>query len=88
MYIFHLVKGQEDFNSRSKMAHLALNRVPTAQGKQGKWPEKKSLSGKKQGIWKFCQNTGNLVYSSCKFPDSKVKDISKFAVKISKNFET
>ena len=24
MYIFHLVKGQENFNSRSKMAHLPL----------------------------------------------------------------
>ena len=47
-----------------------INRVPTAQGKQGKW-EKKSLSGKTQGIWKFCQNTGNFVCSSCKFPDSK-----------------
>ena len=47
-------------------------RVPTAQGKQGKW-SKKNLSGKTQGIWKFCQNTGNLVCSSCKFPDSKGK---------------
>ena len=34
---------------------------------------KKSLSGKTQGIWKFCQNTGNLVFSSCKFPDYKGK---------------
>ena len=25
MYIFHFVKGQENFNSRSKMAHLPLN---------------------------------------------------------------
>ena len=24
MYIFHFVKGQEDLNSRSKMAHLPL----------------------------------------------------------------
>ena len=50
-----------------------LNRVPTAQGKQGKWPKKASLSGKTQGIWKFCQNTGNFVCSSCKFPDAKGK---------------
>ena len=35
--------------------------------------QKKSLSGKTQGIWKFCQNTGNLVCSSCKFPDSNGK---------------
>ena len=34
---------------------------------------KNSLSGKTQGIWKFCQNTGNLVCSICKFPDSKGK---------------
>ena len=33
----------------------------------------RSLSGKTQGIWKFCQNTSNLVCSSCKFPDSKGK---------------
>ena len=25
MYIFHLVRGQENLNSRSKMAHLPLN---------------------------------------------------------------
>ena len=34
---------------------------------------KKSLSGKIQEICKFCQNTGNSVCSSCKFPDSKGK---------------
>ena len=28
-----------------------------------------SLSGKTQGIWKCCQNTGNLVCSSCELPD-------------------
>ena len=35
--------------------------------------KKKSVSGKTQGILKFCQNTGNFVCSSCKFPDSKGK---------------
>ena len=49
--------------------------------------QKKSLSGKTQGIWKFCQNTGktqgivskhrentgNFVSSSCKCSDSKSK---------------
>ena len=35
--------------------------------------QKDSLSGKAQEIWKLCQNTGNMVYSSCKFPDSKDK---------------
>ena len=34
---------------------------------------KRSLLGKTQGIWKICQNTGNLVCLSCKFPDSIVK---------------
>ena len=53
--------------------HVSLRRVPTAQGKQGKWQKKDSLSGKTQGILKFCQNTGNLVGSGCKFPDSKGK---------------
>ena len=51
---------------------VLLGRVPTAQGKQGKWT-KNSMSGKTQGIWKFCQNAGNLVCSSCKFADSKGK---------------
>ena len=41
--------------------------------------KKKSLSGKTQGIWTFCENTGNLVCSSCKFPDSKGKKFSIFA---------
>ena len=44
-------------------------------GKKGKMTKRKSLSGK------FCQNTGNFVWSSCKFPDSK--DIAIFVAKIS-----
>ena len=48
------------------------NRVPTAPRKQGKLP-KNSLSEKTQGIWKCCQNTLNLVCSSCEFPDSEGK---------------
>ena len=64
------------------MGHI--DRVPTAQGKQGKWP-KKSLSGKKhrefgnfaktQGIW-CAQVVNSLIL--------KVKDISILAAKISK----
>ena len=42
-------------------------------GKTGKMAKKKSPSGKTHGIWKFCQNTGNLVCSSYKFPDSQGK---------------
>ena len=32
---------------------------------------------KTQGIWEFCPNTGNLVCSSCKFPDSKAGQVCK-----------
>ena len=63
----------------------AIDRVPTAQGKQGKWQQQNSLSGKTQGIWKFCQNAGKtqgiFVCSSCKFPDSKGNNIAIFAAK-------
>ena len=53
----------------------------------GKMAKKKSLSGKTQGIWKFCPNTGKtqgiwfaqVVNSQI----LKVKDISIFAAKIS-----
>ena len=48
--------------------------------------QRKSLSGKTQGIWKFCQNTGKKqgiwfaqVVNSLIL---KVKDISKFAAKL------
>ena len=47
-------------------------------GKQGT-----HCTGKTHGILKFCQNTGNLVCSSCKFPDSQGKRYLKFAGKIS-----
>ena len=63
-------------------------RVPTAQGKQGNREngQKKSLSGKTQGIWKFCQNTGKTQgIWFAKVVNSlilKVKDIAIFAVKI------
>ena len=33
----------------------------------------KNPSGETQGIWKFCQNIGNFVCSSRKFPDPKGK---------------
>ena len=41
-------------------------------GKTGKMAQK-NPSGKTQGIWKFCQNTGNLICSIWKFPGSKRK---------------
>ena len=56
-------------------------------GKTGKMAKNNSLSGKTQGIWKFCQNTGKTqeiwfaqVVNSLIL---KVKDISVFAAKIS-----
>ena len=52
----------------------SLVRVPTEQGKQRKWTQKNPCQGKTQGIWKFCQKTGNFVCSSCKFHDSKGKE--------------
>ena len=50
----------------------------------GNW--KKKLSGKTQGIWKFCQNTGNLVCSSFKFPNSKKTENSDICHKIFLSF--
>ena len=45
--------------------------------------QKKSLSGKTQGIWKVCQNTGNSVCPSYKFPVSKIK---RYFIICCKNF--
>ena len=60
-----------------------------AQGKQGKWG-KKSLSGKTQGIWKFCPITGQtqriLFAQVVNSLIVKGKDIAIFATKISTFF--
>ena len=40
------------------------------------------LSGKTQGIWKSCQNTGYFVYSSHEFADSKDQGYSEFVAKV------
>ena len=48
-----------------------LKQGPHCTGKTRKMAPENSLSGKTQGIWKNCQNTGNLVCSKSKFPDSK-----------------
>ena len=49
--------------------------------------KKKSLSWKRQGIWKFCQNTGKtqgiLLAQVVSSLILKVKDIAIFATKIS-----
>ena len=61
-------------------------RVLTAQGKQGKWETGKHMEFGNYPQKKHRENTGNLVFSSCKFPDLKVKDISTFDVNISNFF--
>ena len=71
-------------------------RVPTAQGKQGKWPKQIPCQGKHrefgnftktQGSWKFCQNTGKtqgiLFAQVINSLFLKVKDTAIFAAKIS-----
>ena len=67
----------------SQPLHI-LFRVPTAQGKRGKWRKKNRCQGKHQecgnfaktqGIW-FAQVANSLIL--------KVKDILKFAGKIAK----
>ena len=58
---------------------LVSDRVPTAQGKQGKWPKKipvRENTGNLEMLSKhreFCLNTRNFVSSSCKCSDSKSK---------------
>ena len=52
-------------------------------GKTGKMAKNNSLSGKTQGIWKYCQNTRNLVCSGVTSMILKVQDILIFAAKIS-----
>ena len=47
-----------------------------AHGKQGKWQKKIPVmenTGNLEVLPKHRENTGNLVYSSCKFPDSNGK---------------
>ena len=54
-------------------------------GKTGKMAEKFSVrenTGNMEMLPKHKENTGNLVCSSCNFPDSKGKRCSIFAVKI------
>ena len=70
-----LLQSGKDINLRGGSIHIGslgppLYRENRENGK------KKSLSGKTAVIWKVCQthrkNTGNLVCSSCKFPDSNL----------------
>ena len=58
-----------------KSVYLLWYRVPTAQGKQGKWHKKicREKTGNLEILSKHRENTVNFVCSSCKFPDSKGK---------------
>ena len=62
--------------TKGRLPFNVLPRVPTAQGKQGKWPQKISVrenTGNLEILPNPRENTGNLVCSSCKFHDSKRK---------------
>ena len=51
--------------------------------------EKKSLSGKTQGIWKFCQNTGNFAVQVANSMILKIQNIAILLRNYKKNsFET
>ena len=58
-------------------------RVPTAQGKQGKWQKNpvREKTGNLEMLPKDRKNTKNLVCSSCKFPDSQGKGYFKICRK-------
>ena len=61
------------------------DRVTTAQGKQGKWQQQKSLSGKTRGIWKFAETQGIWFAQVVNSLILMVKGFLKFAAKISKS---
>ena len=55
---------------------VSLGRVPTAQGKQGKWPKKipvRKNTGNLEILPKHKEKTGNFVCLNCKCPDAKGK---------------
>ena len=51
---------------------LSITRVPTAQGKQGKGPDKFAVRENTRNL-EILPNTGKFVCTSCKFPDSNGK---------------
>ena len=66
-----------------------MGRIPPAQGKQGKWPKKilvRENTGNLKMLPKNRENMGNLVCSSCKFPDSKGKRYFDICWEMSKSF--
>ena len=58
-------------------------RVPTAQGKQGKWPQKNPCQGKHREFGNFAKTQGILFAQVVNSLFLKVKDIAIFAAKIS-----
>ena len=62
-----------------------IYKVPTARGKQGKWPKKIPYQGKHRGFGNFAKTQGIWFAQVVNSLTLKVKDISKFAVKIFQN---
>ena len=61
---------------------FTLNRVPTAQGKQGKWPKQNSCPGKHTEIWNLAKTQGIWLACVVNSLILSVKDVLIFAVKI------
>ena len=82
---FFYTKYWQDRFARIRSTGYPLHRENRENG------QKKSLSGKTQGIWKFCQNTektqGIWFAQVVNSLILKVKDISLFAAKNSKNVQ-
>ena len=63
-------------NTNINMFLVFMNRVPTAQGKQGKWQKEfpvRENTGNLEILSKHRENTGNFDSSSCKCSDSESK---------------
>ena len=75
----------------SNIARISSEQGTHGTGKTGKIAKKKSLSGKTQGIWKFCLNTGKtqgiLLAQVVNVLFLKVRDIAIVAAKKSIFFQ-
>ena len=83
---------QDESRKRARGVRAASDRLVAGYPRHREHGQNKSLSGKTQGIWKFCQNTGKAqgiwfaqVVNSLILT---VKDISIFAMKISIFFKS
>ena len=80
----HMTAQLDNFKEQVGRHSFRPLQGPHSTGKTGKMAKKKSLSGKTQGIWKFCQNTGKtqgiLFAQVVNSLILKVKDTAIFAV--------